>query len=331
MRIVILGGTKFIGKAITDRMGQQGHELLVVHRGETEQKTDSKHQHLHTDRAALTDHKSTLCAFRPEAVIDTYCMNEHAAKVVLECFPPELRYVVLSSMDVYRAFGAVLSNTETDPLPITEDSPVRTTMYPHKGSGQPGSDDYEKLHVESVYGKVYATILRLPMVYGPFDPRRRENYILRRLRAGRKRIPIGIGNWLWTKGFVFDIANSVNYVLQSDTTRGEILNICETDTHSFAAWSKMILQAANSDAELVPVDEKLLPEDLGSLTKPRPQHLLVSNEKARRLLPDWVETDNQSALDQSVNWHLENPPEAEPFDPTEDDKALLSSTAVHTR
>ncbi len=331
MRIVILGGTKFIGKAITSHLTQQGHELLVVHRGETEPAADNQCQHLHTDRSHLTDHKSALSTFHPDAVVDTYCMNEVSAANVLECFPPDLRYIVLSSMDVYRAFGAVLTETETDPLPITESSPVRTTLYPHKGSGQPGSDDYEKLHVESVYGKVNATILRLPMVYGPFDPRRREDYILRRLRAGRKQIPIGIGNWLWTKGFVFDIANSVNLILHSDTTRGEIINICETHTHTFADWSKMILQAANSDAELVPVDEKLLPEDLGSLTKPRPQHLLVSNEKARRLLPDWVETDNQSALNQSVNWHLENPPEAELFDPTEDDKALLSSTAVHAR
>lgn len=328
MRIIILGGTKFIGRAITNDLLEHGHELLIVHRGETELETEHSCQHLHTDRNKLAEHKSILDRFRPDAVVDTIAMNECDAQIALSCLPSDIRFVVLSSMDVYRAFGAVLNDSETDALPIDENSPVRATFFPHKGTSQPGADKYEKLHVEAQYAKVHATILRLPMVYGPHDPRRREGYILSRVRARRKQIPIGPGNWLWSKGFVFDIAISVRLALETATARGEIINICESKTSSFLAWSKMILQAANSDAELVLVDERHLPEDIGSLMKTRNQHLLMSNEKERHLLK-WAETDPQVALEKSVQWHLEHPPEGDPFfNASADDKALSTSRVL---
>lgn len=90
----------------------------------------------------------------------------------------------------------------------------------------------------------------------------------------------------------------------------------------------MILQAANSDAELVLVDERHLPEDIGSLMKTRNQHLLMSNEKERHLLK-WAETDPQVALEKSVQWHLEHPPEGDPFfNASADDKALSTSRVL---
>ena len=80
-------------------------------------------------------------------------------------------------------------------MPIDESSPVRSERYPYRGK-IPGLEGYEKLDVEEVYLPCGATICRLPMVYGEYDYQRREEFILRRVRAGRKQIPVGAANWL---------------------------------------------------------------------------------------------------------------------------------------
>ena len=67
--------------------------------------------------------------------------------------------------------------------------------YPYRGQGR-DLDDYEKLDVEETYLQRGATILRLPMVHGEHDRQRREEFVLRRVRAGRRRIPFGAGTWL---------------------------------------------------------------------------------------------------------------------------------------
>ena len=36
MRVVVLGGTRFIGRAIVEELHDTGNELLIVHRGHLE-------------------------------------------------------------------------------------------------------------------------------------------------------------------------------------------------------------------------------------------------------------------------------------------------------
>src|SRR5919108_5196116 len=75
--------------------------------------------------------------------------------------------------------------------------------------GQPWAQDYEKLDVEAAYLAREATICRLPMVYGERDHQRREEPLLRRVRAGRDRVPSGSGTFLWTRGYVRDVAAGI--------------------------------------------------------------------------------------------------------------------------
>ena len=140
----------------------------------------------------------------------------------------------------------------SDPVPIDEDSPVRTERYPYRGK-LPDRDDYDKLDVEETYLPRGALVMRLPMVYGEHDYQRREEYILRRVRAGRKRIPFGAGNWLPCRGYVRDIANGIRLALESDVARGLPLNLCEDRTHSVHLWSHMILAAARATVRAIRV------------------------------------------------------------------------------
>src|SRR5258707_388861 len=150
MKVLVFGGTRFIGRAIVEELAAAGHELLIVHRGNLEPDGMPAVQHMHTERTELAAHQQELAAFAPDAAIDCRALTRTDAETVLGALPGEPRLVVISSIDVYRAFGAFNEDRETDPVPLDETSPVRPTRYPYRGL-MPGIEQYDTLDVEDVY------------------------------------------------------------------------------------------------------------------------------------------------------------------------------------
>lgn len=318
MRILVLGGTVFIGRAITTELQAAGHDVAVLHRGVTEPDDLPPVHHIHVDRAELAEAAEEIGSFAPDAAIDNTALTGAAARAALDILPAGLRLCVTSSMDVYRVYGALGRGETTEPVPVDETGPLRENRYPYRGR-VPSMEDYEKLDVEEAYLERGATVVRLPMVYGPHDGQRREEFVLRRVRAGRTRIPVGSGTWLATKGFVADVARGVRLALEANVP-GEVFNLGEEATYPMGMWVRMILDAAGSGAELVRVPDDVIPEDL-TLTGTLPQHLLIDSSKARREL-GWRTTPQGEALAASVAWHLDHPPHDPDPDFSADDRAL---------
>ena len=320
MRVAVLGGTRFIGRAIVEELATGGHEVLVIHRGRLEPDDMPPVRHLHCERGELAAHRNAIESFGPEAAIDCRALTREDAETALRAFDSP-RWIVISSIDVYRAFGALNQDRETDPVPIDEDSPLRSERYPYRDK-LPDMERYDKLDVEDVYLPEGATVLRLPMVYGEHDYQLREDFILRRVRAGRTRIPFGAGSWLACRGYVRDIARGAHLALQTPAAAGQALNLCEDRTYSMRMWSEMILEASGSAAELVRVADDALPEDLKP-TGTLKQHIAASARKARLLL-GWTTSDPFESLRATVRWHLEHPPANPDPDFSADERALAT-------
>jgi nucleoside-diphosphate-sugar epimerase len=327
LRVAVLGGTRFIGRRIVDDLVDAGHEVLVVHRGHAEPDGLPDVPHLHADRLALGEVRADLDRFAPEVVLDCAAFGAADSDAVLGAFPdPDVRLAVLSSMDVYRAYGAVHAGTITDAVPVDETSPVRPERYPYRGQ-MPGMDDYDKLDVEERWLARRGTVLRLPMVYGELDYQRRQELILRRVRAGRTRIPVGSGSALFTYGYVGDIARGVRLALeQPEVAAGEVFNLGERRSFPMGLLCRRILEAAGAtDVELVTVPDDALPPDLG-ITGTVAQPLLVDSAKARRVL-GWEDSDPDEALRRTVEWHLAHPPEGQADEGWAGDDAALERAA----
>lgn len=306
MRVLVLGGTWFVGRRIVERLHERGDEVLVVHRGRGVPDQWVPVRQLRTDRHELAEHADVVRAFASEAVVDTCAFTAADVDAVLPVLP-EVPTVVLSSQDVYQAFTDLNSGRCEAPVPLTEDAELRRQRYPYRGAGIAHvPDDYDKLDVEDQWRPRGATILRLPLVYGPHDWQRREDLVLRRLRAGRDRIPIGAGNLLWTRGYVDDLALGVLAALDTETARAVTMNLGETQTWPVSMWFAQILEAADADAELVAVPDKFLPADL-VLTAAPVQHLVISVARAQAVL-GWVPGTPSERVAESVRWHLANPP-----------------------
>jgi nucleoside-diphosphate-sugar epimerase len=315
MRITLLGGTRFIGAAVLEELVDHGHDVTVVHRGDTERDDLPEVDHAHLDRSDPDALREVLVETGAQALIDTCAYSRADAAAAVAALPDDVRYVVLSSMDTYRHFHRLREQLPPiDPLPLDESSPTRTgdERYLFRGQSVPtgvgaaAMDDYENLDVEEVALQRGASVLRLPVVYGERDPMRREEFVLAAVRAGEERVEIGAGTLLITKGWVRDVARAIRLAVETGAGEGMALNVGERRTLPMVAWARAILDAAGSDAELVVVpDDQLTPE--ATLTGARSQHVLVDSSKARRLL-GWSDSDPREALKASVQWHLAHPP-----------------------
>jgi nucleoside-diphosphate-sugar epimerase len=313
-----LGGTRFIGRAAVEEMVAAGDDVLVVHRGVLEPDDMPAVEHLHCAREELAAHRDEIASFGPQAAVDFRALTRSDAELALAAFPGVRRWVVISSVDVYRAFGALNDDRETDPVPLDEESPLRANRYPYRGQ-MPGMDDYDKLDVEETYLPRGAAVLRLPMVFGERDYQRREEFVLRRVRAGRERMPFGAGQWLACRVYVRDAGRAVRLALTNDVA-GEVMNVCDDRTYSMAMWTRMILDATGSNMELVRVPDSALPDDL-KFTGTMSQHIVTSARKARALL-GWTASDPVKNLAATVRWHLDHPPADASDDFGDDDRAL---------
>ncbi len=178
MRILIIGGTRFMGPVVVRLLRERGHEITVFHRGQSHVELPEGVQELIGDRRPLTAHTEKLRDVLPEVVLDMIPVIEQDAIDVMQTFRGGARRVVaISSQDVYRAFGRVngKESVPVEPPPITEDSPLRENLYPYRANPlrdaddpQKWMDDYDKILVERVVmgdPELPGTVLRLPMVY----------------------------------------------------------------------------------------------------------------------------------------------------------------------
>jgi nucleoside-diphosphate-sugar epimerase len=309
MKVAVLGGTIFVGRGVVEALVAAGHDVTVVHRGEHEPGDGFPDvEHVHADRADLP-------AIVADAVVDCRAVTRADTEAVLARLP-DVPLVALSSVDVYPALAGLQSGVVTCDVPIDESTPVRTERYPYRGV-IPGMEDYEKLDCEPLYLDRGGVVLRLPFVVGPHDYQRREDFVLRRIRAGRERLPIGGGNLLASRVHVADVGAAVVAALGVER---EVFVLGEHPTSTVRDWCQAIIEAAGSSMQLATVPDDVLPEDLG-LTATHQQHLLVSPAKAMAML-GWRPMPWRDAVCSSVEWHLANPPAAATDDLSGDLAAL---------
>jgi len=129
MNIVIIGGTGFIGSHITAQLVKLGHKVMVFHRGRKKGKPSSDMITVLGERGNLSAFSNEFRRFNPDVVVDVIGYSRRDARELVETFKDSATHlVVLSSCDVYRNRTGLFGVTEAppDPLPLLEDSPLRT-------------------------------------------------------------------------------------------------------------------------------------------------------------------------------------------------------------
>jgi nucleoside-diphosphate-sugar epimerase len=299
MRILIIGGTRFIGPPLVARLAGAGHEVTVLHRGETEADLPPSVAHIHADRHSLDTVAKDLTRLRPDVAVDMAAYNEQDAREVIEALRGVAgRLVTLSSQDVYRAYGRL---HRTEPAggdgaaapagpggPAAEDAPLRERLYPYRGTGR-GLDDYEKILVERAVmaePSLPATVLRLPMVYGEGDYQRRVAIELQRMDDGRPAVLLEqpFASWRWTRGYAGNIAAAIALTATNDGATGKTYNLGDAEPRSYAEWVSALGAAAGWNGRVLLVDQGSLPPQLRPPDGDYTQHLVADTSRIRNEL-----------------------------------------------
>jgi nucleoside-diphosphate-sugar epimerase len=335
MRILIIGGTRFIGPRVAEQLISGGHEVTLFHRGQTHADLPASVNHLHGEHADLQSFKSQFKSLAPDVVLDMICFNEPAALGLLQTFEDLAdRLVVVSSMDVYRAYGCLLGleAASPEPRPFNEDSPLRTSRFPYRAEATGANDmafDYDKIPVEQVVmnsGVLPGTVLRLPAVYGPGDHRLFDR--LKRMEDRRRAILLeqDQARWRWTRGYVDNIAAAIVLAAVDDRASGRIYNVGEPDAEPEAEWVRSIARAAGWSGEVVVLPKEAMPDHLKTAYNFH-HHLHADTSRIRRELGYREHISRDEAMNRTVEWERANPPQqidANRFDYEAEDAALAA-------
>ncbi len=339
MKILLIGGSGFIGRFVVRDLVAAGHDVAVYHRGHTTPPLPAGAHEIIGDRSQLGWKRMDFIRVRPDVVIDCILSSGIQAKGVMDVFrgvTPSL--VVLSSQDVYRAYG-ILLRIDTGPLqpvPIDEDSDLRAQLRPFgqdhlkrmQGIFNWVDDEYEKIEVERAVTndpELPATVLRLPMVYGPGDPLHRLYPTVKRIDDNRAAILLedGLARCFLPRGYVENVAAAIALAATSDRAKDRIYNVTEPPLPELE-WTRMIGEVAGWRGEVIALGSDETPEHLRQPYNTA-QNWTVSSDRIRTELGFRDPVAIPEALARTIQWERANPPADLPpttFDYPAEDAAI---------
>ena len=318
MKVLVIGGTNFIGPYVVRQLVEMGQSVTVFNRGKTQTDLPEEVKWIKGDRHYLSDYQQQFQQLAPQVVLDMIPYTAKEAQGVVDTFKDiAQRVVAISSQDVYRARDIIWQRETSiiDPTPLTEDSPLRSQLYPYRGlSEDPLAQDYDKIPVEQVLMSATdlpATIIRLPMVYGVGDYRYRLYPYLKRMDDKRPAIVLEekLARWQGCYGYVENVAYAIALAVNDERAKGRIYNVAELPGSTEADLVKAIARIVGWQGEIVIVPKTQMPASW-QFKANLDQHWVSDSTRIRQELgyEEWVNPDQ--ALRKTISWERKHPPEA---------------------
>ncbi len=252
VKLLILGGTRFLGLHIVKEAVKRGHEVTIFHRGLTDHEEIPKQvEKLQGDRdgdlIALQDRKW-------DAVIDTCGYIPRIVKSSAELLSSSTDlYVFISSISVYGDFSKP-DMKENSTVGTIEDKTIEEVT----------SETYGPLKVlcEQEVLNLFpegSLIIRPGLIVGPEDYTERFTYWPRRISRGGEILAPGNPN---AKIQFIDVRDLANFILiQTERKRQGTYNVTGPKEHlTFEAFLQCCKDSLNSQAEITWVDDDFLQE-----------------------------------------------------------------------
>jgi 2'-hydroxyisoflavone reductase len=177
MKLLVLGGTVFLGRHVVAAAVETGHDVTIFTRGRHEDGVPASVERLHGDRDGDL---GALAGRRWDAVIDTSGQLPSAARAAAELVSGSVEhYTFVSTIAAYAGFPSVVGLDEYAPLAtLPEGAGTRVT---------PATVGPLKAACERALAAVLGDrvlIVRAGLLAGPHDPSDRFTYWPRRVARG---------------------------------------------------------------------------------------------------------------------------------------------------
>jgi len=316
MKILAIGATGFVGSYVTCQLIAQGHQIALLHRGSNTANQPDSVLHFYGTRNQLTGFKAEFERFAPDVVLDIIPYTEAQAQDVVQVFSGcTQRIVAISSGDVYRNYEGLQgqSSHSPDPIPLTEDAPLRETRYPYRnleGLDFEYKQDYDKILVEQVlmnHSALPCTILRLPAMYGLGDRQHRFLPYLQQMFAQQSVISLeqGQAHWQFTHGYVENIAAAITLAVTDSRATGRVYNLGEASTPTLLERIQRLGNLMNWNGKVITRPKNQLPPHL-QMNLQWQYHLTIDTTRFREELGYVEPILEVDALQQTIAWEQEN-------------------------
>ena len=283
MRILMMGGTRFIGVYLTKILVAQGHDVVLFNRGKKPAPVDGIQQ-IHGDRTDASQLKEKLSSEKFDAIFDNNGRELSDTQPLAEIFKGKVKhFVYMSSAGVY---------LKSDQLPHIEGDAT-----------DPKSRHLGKYETETYLKDAGFpwTSIRPTYIYGPQNYNDLEAWFFDRIVRDRP-IPIpSNGMHITQLGHCQDLARAIAAVLGNEKAIGQIYNVSGDRYVTFDGLARACATAAgkSSDIKIVHYDPKKFDFGKRKAFPMRVQHFFASVNKAMSELNWQPEFDLVSGLKDS--------------------------------
>jgi nucleoside-diphosphate-sugar epimerase len=251
MKVLVVGGTRYVGYELVWRLLLAGHDVTLLNRGRTPDPFGARVTRLVGDRRG--DFARLVAGHRFDAAVDFAAYLESDVRAAIDTLDAG-HYVFISTGQTYLV-------REGCPLPAREtdyDGPVmpkpgdpRDHWDWEYGVGKRACEDALQAAWD---GKRFpGTRVRIPIVNGERDPTRRlEGYLWRVLDGGPIVLPDG-GTGLLRHVYAGDVVRFLVRILGVAATHGRAYNVCQEEMLPLRELVSLVADAMGARPRLVDV------------------------------------------------------------------------------
>ena len=303
MKVLMIGGTKFIGRAAVSDLAARGYEVVVMNRGTWPEHPDAARSII-CDKNDREIFARVLKAQVWDAVIDTI-LDDEDLQFVIEQLSGEIKQLIhTGSIGVYGACTPIPA-CESDSL-VEHDKVYnfnhklrqdQVLMRAHRQHGFPG------------------TSLRMSYIYGPgavllegWGGRAPEFFQL--LRDGQVVLLPSDGRALLHPGYVTDLASAFGNALESPETIGQIYNIAGPRAVMMGDYIAQIAAELGVEPKIEYVEAEKVLQQFPALVNRRGlyfacEHMCCDASKAGHQMGWQPTTPLGTGLAKSIHWMRE--------------------------
>jgi 2'-hydroxyisoflavone reductase len=303
MKVLVIGGTGYIGGHTVEELVRRDHEVSVFARGHKRPTLPQGVTFIEGDRHN-TDDLARARSLRFDAIIDINAYAREETQALIQSFDGLLaRFVHLSTVSVCRL---------TSELPLDESDPLVTD--PNNSYGYNKAECERALRWAHTKSGFPFVSVRPAVVFGPRDDKSRENHYLKRLVSGDPVIVPDSGAIPVFAIYVKDLAAILANALTADRAVGSAYHLAQAELVSINNHVANIARLAGVEADIVHIPHALL-ERLGFNLQHFPyvtgDRLVVLDTSAAKRDLGFAPTPYARALRETIEYFLDRGPESQ--------------------
>ncbi|MSS70512.1 MAG: NAD-dependent epimerase/dehydratase family protein [Candidatus Latescibacteria bacterium] len=312
MKVLIIGGTRYMGRVAVQRLLERGDSVTVFSRGNVQPEWWDQVAHIPGDRKDRADFSARLKGKTFDAVIDTQAFQKEDVESSAEVFRGNVgRYLMVSTGSVYLDgkldFSAHCPFRESD-----VDWRALDYTYPE------GEDPYGvgKRHCEKWLcenSPMPYTIIRVPAVMGWDDPTGRMWWWVQRALDGKGVLIPMEHRAPFRTLYMEDAASNFLRALDSPRAANRTYHIATQEVLTPERWAGLIYQAAGHECRITYVPEQVIrsQEVLNAYAPPLTRPIPYIHDLSRAEDDFGFQTTPVAQwIQRTVDWYRENPPSA---------------------